>query len=128
MFLAWLIVGRRRAVFCDSTEFDRPQSRWKDIAKRLFFGRCHGFFCYGRRSKDYLLRFGVDEFKIVYRVQAAALPHEYDAKDVLAVYQSDLSKASGTFRFIYVGRLSTEKGLNDLLEAFRRLREKRSDV
>jgi glycosyltransferase involved in cell wall biosynthesis len=128
MLLACMIVGRRRAVFCDSTEFDRPQSRWKDIAKRLFFKRCQGFFCYGRRSKDYLLSFGVEEFKIVYRVQAAALPHTYDTKNVLAVYQSGLSKRSGTFRFIYVGRLSIEKGLNDLLEAFRRLREKRSDV
>jgi len=128
MLLACMIVGRRRAVFCDSTEFDRPQSRWKDIAKRLFFKRCHGFFCYGRRSKDYLLSFGVEEFKIVYRVQAAALPHTYDTKDVLAGYQSGLNKRSGTFRFIYVGRLSVEKGLNDLLEAFRRLREKRSDV
>jgi len=128
MLLACMILGRRRAVFCDSTEFDRPQSRWKDVAKRLFFSRCHGFFCYGRRSKDYLLSFGVEESKIVYRVQAAALPHGYDTKDVLAVYQSGLSQTSGTFRFIYVGRLSVEKGLNDLLEAFRRLRVKRSDV
>ena len=128
MLLACMMVGRRRAVFCDSTEFDRPQSRWKDIAKQLFFKHCDGFFCYGRRSKDYLLRFGVDEFKIAYRCQAAALPHSYDPKDVLDAYQSGAVDSKGVFRFLYVGRLSTEKGLIDLLEAFRQIREKRSDV
>ena len=128
MLLACMFVGRRRAVFCDSTEFDRQQSRWKDIAKQLFFKRCDGFFCYGRRSKDYLLRFGVDEFKIAYRCQAAALPHSYDPKDVLAGYQSGALNPQKLFRFLYVGRLSIEKGLNDLLEAFRLIREKRNDV
>ena len=128
MLLACIVVGRRRAVFCDSTEFDRQQSRLKDIAKQLFFKRCDGFFCYGRRSKDYLLRFGVDEFKIAYRCQAAALPHSYDPKDVLEAYQSAAVNSKGVFRFLYVGRLSAEKGLNDLLEAFRQIREKRSDV
>ncbi len=128
MLLACMMVGRRRAVFCDSTEFDRPQTRWKDFAKQLFFKRCDGFFCYGRRSKDYLLRFGVDEFKIAYRCQAAALPHSYDPEDVLEAYQSAAVNSKSEFRFLYVGRLSTEKGLNDLLEAFRQIREKRSDV
>lgn len=128
MLIACMFVGRRRAVFCDSTEFDRPRSMWKDIAKQLFFKRCDGFFCYGRRSKDYLLRFGVDEVKITYRCQAAALPHSYDAKDVLARYQARNGKSPEVFRFLYVGRLSVEKGLNDLLDAFLQVRAKRGDV
>lgn len=128
MLIACMFVGRRRAVFCDSTEFDRPRSRWKDIAKQLFFKRCDGFFCYGRRSKDYLMKFGVDEVKIAYRCQAAALPHSYDAKDVLASYQSRNGKSPEVFRFLYVGRLSIEKGLNDLLDAFLQVRAKRDDV
>jgi len=128
MLIACMFVGRRRAVFCDSTEFDRPRSRWKDIAKQLFFKRCDGFFCYGRRSKDYLLKFGVDEVKIAYRCQAAALPHSYDAKDVLASYQARNGKSPEVFRFLYVGRLSIEKGLNDLLDAFLQVRAKRADV
>ena len=128
MLLTCIFMGRRRAVFCDSTEFDRPQSRWKDVAKQLFFKRCDGFFCYGRRSKDYLLKFGVDEYKIAYRLQAAALPHSYDPQQVLAAYQSGAVNPGGVFRFLYVGRLSIEKGLNDLLEAFRQIREKRDDV
>jgi len=128
MLITCMFVGRRRAVFCDSTEFDRPQSRWKDIAKQLFFKRCDGFFCYGRRSKDYLLKFGVDEVKIAYRCQAAALPHSYDAKSVLASYRARNEKPPEVFRFLYVGRLSIEKGLNDLLDAFLQIRAKRDDV
>jgi len=128
MLIACMFVGRRRAVFCDSTEFDRPRSRWKDIAKQLFFKRCDGFFCYGRRSKDYLLRFGVDEVKIAYRCQAAALPHSYDAKDVLASYQARNGKPPELFRLLYVVSLSIEKGLNDLLDAFLQVRAKRDDV
>lgn len=128
MLMACIFVGRRRAVFCDSTEFDRPQSRWKDIAKQLFFKRCDGIFCYGRRSKEYLLKFGVDEVKIAYRCQAAALPHSYDAKDVLESYQGRDGKPPAVFRFLYVGRLSIEKGLNDLLDAFLKIRAIRDDV
>jgi glycosyltransferase involved in cell wall biosynthesis len=74
------------------------------------------------------MSFGVDEMKIVYRCQAAALPHSYDPKDVLASYQAHNGKPPEVFRFLYVGRLSTEKGLNDLLDAFLRIRAKRDDV
>src|SRR6185312_13077750 len=89
---------------------------------------CDGIFCYGPRSKEYLLKFGVDEVKIAYRCQAAALPHSYDAKDVLSSYQDRDGKPPTVFRFLYVGRLSIEKGLNDLLDAFLRIRAKRDDV
>jgi len=66
--------------------------------------------------------------KIAYRCQAAALPHSYDAKSVLASYQARNEKPPEVFRFLYVGRLSIEKGLNDLLDAFLQIRAKRDDV
>jgi len=110
MLGACIVLRRKRAVFCDSTEFDRPKTNWREYAKRLFFSGCDGFFCYGIRSKEYLLKYGAEESKIVYRCQAAALPHGYDPADVLARYEAMPRSAPKIHRFTYVGRLSIEKG------------------
>src|ERR1700680_1590002 len=44
MLLALMVLNRKRAVFCDSTDFDQQRSRLKDslknLAKRVFFRRC----------------------------------------------------------------------------------------
>jgi glycosyltransferase involved in cell wall biosynthesis len=128
MLFVCILLRRKRAVFCDSTEFDRPKANWKEFAKRLFFSGCDGFFCYGIRSKEYLLKHGAEESKIVFRCQAAALPHEYDPADVLARYEALPRPASKVLRFTYVGRLSIEKGIFDLLEAFREVHAKASDA
>jgi glycosyltransferase involved in cell wall biosynthesis len=119
MLALCMVLRRKRAVFCDSTQYDQPKVMWKEFAKRLFFGWCDGFFCYGIRSKEYLMSYGVEESKIYYRCQAAALPHEYDAGAVLGRYTANPKTNAGSPRFIYVGRLSREKGIDDLLSAFR---------
>jgi glycosyltransferase involved in cell wall biosynthesis len=128
MLFVCILLRRKRAVFCDSTEFDRPKTNWRELAKRLFFSGCDGFFCYGIRSKEYLLKYGAEESKIVYRCQAAALPHEYDPDKVLVRYEALPRSASKVHRFTYVGRLSIEKGLFDLLEAFARVHSTASNV
>jgi glycosyltransferase involved in cell wall biosynthesis len=128
MLGACIVLRRKRAVFCDSTEFDRPKANWREYAKRLFFSGCDGFFCYGIRSKEYLMKYGAEESKIVYRCQAAALPHGYDPADVLARYEAMPRSAPAIHRFTYVGRLSIEKGLYDLLEAFAKVHSKASNV
>src|SRR5882672_5596007 len=118
MLFICILLRRKRAVFCDSTEFDRPKTNWRELAKRVFFSGCDGFFCYGIRSKEYLMKYGAEESKIIYRYQAAALPHEYDPAHVLARYEALPPTAADIRRFTYVGRFSIEKGINDLLEAF----------
>ena len=118
MLLVCILLRRKRAVFCDSTVYDRPKYRLKEIAKGLFFRRCHGFFCYGSRSKEYVLSYGVEERRIRFRCQAAALPPGYDPAKVLSEYRANVSKGSAPSTFLYVGRLSMEKGLDDLLDAF----------
>jgi glycosyltransferase involved in cell wall biosynthesis len=128
MLLVCILLRRKRAVFCDSTVYDRPKFRLKEIAKGLFFRRCHGFFCYGSRSKEYVLSYGVDERRIRFRCQAAALPHGYDPAKVLGEYRANASEASAPPTFLYVGRLSSEKGLGDLLEAFSQVHAKLPDA
>jgi glycosyltransferase involved in cell wall biosynthesis len=119
MLLVCILLRRKRAVFCDSTSRDRPRlAAWRELAKRWFFGLCNGFFCYGIRSKEYLMSYGVSESKIALRCQAAALPRGYSAAKVLSHYNSNWQGRADEPHFLYVGRLSPEKGLDDLFQAF----------
>jgi glycosyltransferase involved in cell wall biosynthesis len=118
MLVVCILLRRKRAVFCDSTLVDRQRAAWREWAKRWFFVWCNGFFCYGIRSKEYLMSYGVSESKIAYRCQAAALPHGYGVDKVLSHYQSNWHGQPDEPRFLYVGRLSIEKGLDDLFTAF----------
>jgi glycosyltransferase involved in cell wall biosynthesis len=117
MLIICVLLRRRRAVFCDSTAFDEEKSPWKEKAKAFFFRCCDGFFCYGARSKEYVASYGIDQQKIFDGCQAAALAHGYDAAAVRAYYAGNSSRTA-SFQFLYVGRLSKEKGLFDLLDAF----------
>jgi glycosyltransferase involved in cell wall biosynthesis len=118
MLVVCILLRRKRAVFCDSTLVDRQRAAWREWAKRWFFVWCNGFFCYGIRSKEYLMSYGVSESKIAYRCQAAALPHGYGVDKVLAHYETNWRGQPDQPRFLYVGRLSIEKGLDDLFAAF----------
>jgi glycosyltransferase involved in cell wall biosynthesis len=117
MLLAAIITFKHRAVFCDSTIYDRQQTFVKGLFKRLFFSLCHGFFGYGQRSREYLMHYGAPDEDVFFRCQAAALPHTYA---VAAVYQGRIQKAADPAapRYLYVGRLSPEKDISTLLEAF----------
>lgn len=121
MLVICMLQRRRRAVFCDSTAFDRKKSPWKEKAKAMFFRRCDGFFCYGSRSKQYVASYGIDPRKIYDGCQAAALAHGYEAAAIRAHYAANSFSADRAMRFLYVGRLAEEKGLFNLLDAFSRV-------
>jgi len=117
MLAAAILSGKKRGVFCDSTLLDRKQLLIKRIFKRFFFYWCDIFFGYGIRSRELLMYYGVKSERIFQRCQAAALPDEYDT---INVRESRLRCASfaNAHQFLYVGRLSQEKGIDTLLYAF----------
>lgn len=125
--IAARFTGKRAAFFCDATYLDRPRNRLTGFAKGLFFRSCDGAFCYGQRSREYLLAYGVADWKIFSRCQAAALPEGYNAPTALARRLSIL-KTGPQPVILYVGRLAPEKNLFILLDAFATLLGNKSGV
>uniref|UniRef100_UPI003F49AAF6 glycosyltransferase family 4 protein n=1 Tax=Cupriavidus yeoncheonensis TaxID=1462994 RepID=UPI003F49AAF6 len=126
MLLACVVTGKRRAVFCDSTGRDRPRRLLTSIPKRVFFGLCNGYFGFGERSREYLVSLGAAPGQVFIPCQAAALPPGYSADAALAARTQ--ARAGGESVFLYVGRLSPEKGLDTLLDAFAGLRRELPDA
>jgi glycosyltransferase involved in cell wall biosynthesis len=123
MLWTCIILRRKRAVFCDSTARENIKIRSREIAKSFFFQHCQGFFCYGTRSKDYVQSYGIDPELIYSPCQAAALPHAYDATSILRRYRASPRRDGESPTFLFVGRLSKEKGIEDLLAAFRTVQQ-----
>jgi hypothetical protein len=89
MLFACIVLGKRRAVFCDSTRFDKPRSFRKSILKRIFFRYCNAYFGYGRRSREYLIQHGAKPDVIFARCQAAALPIGFNAQQAFACERAE---------------------------------------
>lgn len=117
MLLASILRGKKRAVFCDSTVYDQPQTLFRGFLKRFFFAFCDGFFVYGERARAYVIKYGAPPEKVFFRCQAAALPHGYSIDRALEQRIVSAPTVAAP-RYLYVGRLSPEKSLDDLIHAF----------
>ncbi|HTH73975.1 MAG TPA: glycosyltransferase family 4 protein [Trinickia sp.] len=126
MLAACIVTRKRRAVFCDSTAFDRPRRLVTSIPKRIFFSLCDGYFGFGERSREYLMSLGAKRDRIFVPCQAAALPRSFSAECALAARLSARLEQAPVF--LYVGRLSEEKAIGTLLDAFSRVRESRPNA
>jgi glycosyltransferase involved in cell wall biosynthesis len=126
MLAACIVTGKRRAVFCDSTARDRPRRMVTSIPKRLFFSFCDGYFAFGTRSREYLMSLGAKQERIFVPCQAAALPRSFSPQ---AALPDRLHYRQGNAPvFLFVGRLSEEKGIGTLLEAFSGITERVPDA
>ncbi|MEX3954769.1 glycosyltransferase family 4 protein [Trinickia sp. EG282A] len=121
MLFACVLMRKRRAVFCDSTARDRPRRLLTSVPKRIFFALCDGYFGFGERSREYLVSLGAKRDRIFVPCQAAALPRSFLTE---RAFEERLARREGNAPvFLYVGRLSAEKGIDTLLEAFAQVRE-----
>jgi glycosyltransferase involved in cell wall biosynthesis len=122
MLLACIATGKRRAVFCDSTGRDRPRRLLTSIPKRVFFSLCDGYFGFGERSREYLMSLGAKRERIFVPCQAAALPWSFVPEHALDERLHARSNQDPVF--LFVGRLSQEKGVEALLDAFAAIRQR----
>lgn len=115
--------GQKVALFCDSTTNDQPQHVIKGILKRIIFSAADGVFAYGTRTKEYVMSYGVKQENIFHPCQTAALPDDYNTEKALQerIIQINTNESP---RFLYVGRLSLEKGVDVLLHSFVKVRKK----
>ena len=122
MLAACIVTGKRRAVFCDSTARDRPKKLLTSIPKRVFFSLCDGYFGFGERSREYLLSLGAKRDKIFVPCQAAAMPGSFSPERALV--ERVAARAGNPPGFLFVARLSEEKGIGTLIEALAGLRRR----
>jgi glycosyltransferase involved in cell wall biosynthesis len=115
--------GIKVIISADSTEGDNPNVGWREALKRFVVSKAQGFFCYGSKSAEYILKLGMKPRQIlvannsvdndrVDNVHAEALKTRETVK-----YSYKLRK----YNFIYVGRLIDVKNLDNLLTAYKPL-------
>lgn len=110
--------GVKVVISSESSSADHNRSAWKEWVKKVIVGRSNAFFCFGETSAKYLESLGVAKSAI--RVRNAAVIDEQvirgrydDAKKELAAGANPVSR-----KFVYVGRLASEKNLTMLIRAF----------
>ncbi len=113
-----LVLRRKKvALFLDSTINDRRQTFVNGLLKRFFFQTVDGIFGYGTRTKEYAVHYGARPEKVFIPCQAAAIPDGYTPENALRQrLAADISPAAP--RFLFVGRLSSEKSIDTLIDAF----------
>jgi len=117
--------GKKIIVMFDSTEMDHRHVWYKELLKKFFISRSHAAFCYGTKSKEYLVKLGMRPEDIFTRCQATNNGRIREIHQQAVADRGPLAVeyAVRKYNFIYVGRLSGEKNIGCLLSAFARVKE-----
>jgi glycosyltransferase involved in cell wall biosynthesis len=110
----------------DSTEDDKPNIWWKEAIKRFVVNRAQGFFCYGSKAAEYMLKFGAKPNQILLENNAV------DNQTISSIYQEVYLNREAEkqkyglrpYNFIYTGRLMAIKNVANLLIAYSKLKTK----
>lgn len=117
IILLCIFKKRKYFLFCANTIFDeRKEIYVKEILKRIFFGNASAILATGESQNDYCLRYttAVEKIKIIGNPSVEIKSGQNRNLD------SNNGSASGIdkpIHLLYVGRLSREKGLYDLVHA-----------
>lgn len=112
----------------DSTVMDWPRVWYKELIKKIYVHLCDAAFVYGTQAKKYLGQLGMPEQRIFIRYQAT-INDEIAAINLAARHDRDKQQARNGLKprnFIYVGRLSGEKNVATLIQAFHILKGRES--
>jgi glycosyltransferase involved in cell wall biosynthesis len=108
-------------ISADSTEGDNPNIGWREALKRFVVSKAQGFFCYGSKSAEYILKLGMKPEHIL--VENNSVDNDKISEiHTEALKTREIVKHSYQLRkynFIYVGRLIDVKNLDNLLAAYK---------
>jgi glycosyltransferase involved in cell wall biosynthesis len=125
------IFRKKVILWCESTKYEqRFNHALKIIYKKWFINNCDGYIVPGRASWEYLVSLGARKENI--SVAPNAVDNDFFT-GACEKYKTnrEVFKASKGYPeklVIYVGRLIDSKGIPDLLNAFKMLSHKQSDI
>lgn len=135
LFAAGFLAARAhatRTAFRVLPNYDTWSQRtwWRELSKHFLFRAVDGAKVPGLDGAALARRYGLSADRIQTVTQSVDVPHYQGASSVPAQERAGMRERLGLRGcvFAYVGRLWWGKGLEDLLEAYERLRARRSDV
>lgn len=112
--------GIRTVLSNESTAADHARRGWRERLKGQIVRQFDGFFCFGTPSVRYVLALGARPEQILTH-RAAVVDDETIRKNYEAASGAGIDRQREGFsprNVVYVGRLSSEKNLSGLLNAF----------
>ncbi len=118
-------------------QIERFRSRRKRRIKQLVLGKllfrlCSGFLCAGRANRQFYKLYGVPDHKLFPFVYSWGYDPLFkiaaELKPQRSRFRSELGIPENSLVISYCGRLSTEKNLFNLLEAYHRLDDERKSL
>ncbi|MFN3849514.1 MAG: glycosyltransferase family 4 protein [Spirosomataceae bacterium] len=115
--------GIKVIISSDSSEADNPNISWRESIKSFIVRKAHGFFCYGTKSADYMLKLGATPEQILVKNNSVDNQRIAETHQVALKTREEDKKALGLkkYNFVYVGRLIKIKNLDNLLKAYNKL-------
>jgi glycosyltransferase involved in cell wall biosynthesis len=126
-WLLWLwgvALGKPILFSIESTAYDGPRRRWREICKRLLLRRATGCVVPGRRSFEYCARLGMKEERIFVAPNSVDQAHFRERAADLRTQREVLRRELGIqgIALLFVGRLVEEhKGVSTLIKAFKKI-------
>lgn len=115
------LMGIKIVMSNESTKQDNSRSGLKETIKRWAVKASSGFVVFGKSSEDYLVELGAKREKVIVKKGAVV-----DNERILNIFEKN--KGSKPFsniktekNFIFVGRISSEKNVRLLVQAFQEL-------
>lgn len=125
--LIWAKIKKRKFVFWSGSTLNSSKSKnfLIKLAKRKFISKCDAYVTYGTKATEYLLHYGAEEKKIITSSNTVDVNYWMKKCNELRSHERVL-KLRKTFlptNILFVGQLISRKGINTLLDAFRKVQD-----